>query len=167
MHRTVRTLTLALGLVALLVPTAALADEHGDQLQLSPDPVTQGGTLSVSGACPGHAAGQELVVRIAVPGGPELGTVSADDDGAFAGEVSVPRQAPPGGQTITVDCGDDTFVEGTVTIAEADDEAAPTPRDGVETGVGGGGSELPGLIAFASGLLLLAAGGLLLRRRSA
>jgi hypothetical protein len=146
----------------LLIPFAAAADEHIEErdLDIHYEPVAQGATLSLSGECPEAAGGQELTVMGAWPGSPEFGTVQADEDGSFAGEVQVPDDAPPGDQTISVACGDDVFVTGVVTITEV-------PEGAVETGLGGASTTTGPLAVFAVGLaLLLGAGGALAVGRS-
>jgi hypothetical protein len=145
----------AVSALLLLVPFAAVADDHIEEreLEIHYDPVAQGATLSLSGECPETAGGQELSVMGAWPGSPELGTVQADDDGSFAGEVQVPDDAPPGAQTISVACGDDVFVTGVVTITEV-------PEGGVETGLGGASAATGPLALLVAGLVLvLGAGG--------
>lgn len=155
-----KVLLIALAFVALL---AAPAAAQYDDLVVSPGEVEAGGVVTVTGqGCP---AGSEVVIAL-IPPGTTVATGTADADGNFTIEFTIPEGTAPGTYTVQATCGD---VVQSETIVVAGDTVTPPPGN---PGGGGNlprtGSDLDGMGLLGAGLLAI--GGLVLlgtrRRRS-
>jgi hypothetical protein len=110
----------------------------------------------------GCAAGAPVVVNL---DGRQLGTTTADGDGAFELVGTVPRSTTPGQFTVTATCGDLAqsllvTIAAPASGAQADATATPTRGDMPRTG-----TEIWPLLRMAAALVLVGTGLAFLARR--
>ena len=99
----VRTLSTMLVTVAIVAGGASFADATGAAITLTPNSGLAGSTTQVTGS--GYAAGETVKLAfINTSGGVtnvnQLGTATADSNGAFQATVKIPSVATPGSQKV-------------------------------------------------------------------
>ncbi|HEX2576239.1 MAG TPA: LPXTG cell wall anchor domain-containing protein [Aquihabitans sp.] len=144
-----------IGAVFLVATFAAPAAAQYVDVVVTPGEVAPGGTVTVSGqGCPpGSTVTVTLVpgdVSGAIPsplpaGSIEVGTTTADGDGNFTLEFTVPADAEPGTYTVVTSC--DGIVRGETIVVAATDAVPPGTTPGGTPGTtpasSGGGGSLP------------------------
>ncbi|WP_217177061.1 FN3 domain-containing metallophosphoesterase family protein [Streptomyces sp. AC495_CC817] len=132
-------------------------------VELGATSVVAGGTVSVSGA--GFAAGAEITLEL--HSDPvRLGTVTADETGAFRRTVAIPASTPAGAHTLVAILPDGSEVRTALTVTAAATGGTPGSGSGSTDGdlATTGADSTPYVIA-AGVLLVLGLGLVVLRRR--
>jgi LPXTG-motif cell wall-anchored protein len=155
------------------LPTGAPVDPVDPALQLSAQTVAAGGQVTISGT--GFPADAEVAIELrSTP--VRVGSATADADGAFRTDVTIPSTTPAGAHTLAVLLPDGTEATMPITVTRVTDgSGGVAPGSGSGSGNGADasspGGDLattggePGWYLFGGGLLLLALGGYLLVRR--
>jgi hypothetical protein len=158
-----RTLALLLAVFAAALVVGAAPAGAGDSEEYPPpedcavtvddDSPSPGDTITITGT--NWPADAEVTVLV---GGDEVGTTTADDEGSWTFEHTIPADAEPGDYEVTADgCESGEVLSTTITVADA--EPAALPRTG--------SSNTEPLVR--TGAVLVAAGAVLVyavRRRS-
>ena len=150
-----------------VTPPVTPEPEVPAEIELGAASVTAGGTVTVAGS--GFAAEAEL--RFELRSDPvDLGTVTADANGAFSRTLTIPAATPAGTHTLAVIRADGTEVTASLTVTAASSGGVGTPGDGGSVGAGDGdlattGADSTPYVIAAVVLLALGLGLVVLRRR--
>lgn len=149
-----------------VTPPVTPEPEVPAEIEMGAASVVAGGTVAVTGS--GFAADAEL--RFELRSDPvDLGTVTADADGAFSRALTIPASTPAGAHTLAVIRADGTEVTAALTVTAATGGGNTTPGENTGGGADGdlattGADSTPYVIA-AVVLLALGLGLFALRRR--
>lgn len=159
--------TLVAGILAFAVAPASAQYPEDPSATIDDTSVLAGGTVNISGVCPGETSVDVLLE------GELLGSIPVEADGTFSGPITIPADTPPGTYTLQLLCGDEVL---SVEITVSADGTVTPPGGGSGSGSGSGdgslartGSEVDGLLKIGGGLLLAGAAVLLVttKRRTA
>ncbi|GAA1539021.1 phosphodiesterase/alkaline phosphatase D-like protein [Microbacterium ginsengiterrae] len=132
-----------------ITPPTDPEPESPGEIALSARTIAVGGELMVSGS--GFPAGAELALELrSTP--VSLGSVTVDEDGAFAQAVTIPADTVTGAHTLAVILPDGSEVTAEITVTAADENAGPGQGGGADggaaDGAGSGGSVAEGDLAI-------------------